>query len=102
MSINTHISDHKIKLMHMGRREEIILERETTSHIILPESVATILINPSLKGDTIHRIWIVFILYYNITAPWRLRKEKISKENPTISKTRGDRVRHNLREKILR
>jgi hypothetical protein len=48
MSINTHIIDHEIKLMEMGGREEILLERETISLIILPESVATSLINPSL------------------------------------------------------
>jgi hypothetical protein len=55
MSINTHIIDHEIKLMKMGGREEILLERETISPIILPESVATRLINPSLKGATICR-----------------------------------------------
>jgi hypothetical protein len=55
MSIKTHIIDHEIKLMKMGGREEILLERETISLIILPESVATRLINPSLKGATICR-----------------------------------------------
>jgi hypothetical protein len=55
MSINTHIIDHEIKLMEMGGREEILLERETISPIILPESVATSLINPSLKRATICR-----------------------------------------------
>jgi hypothetical protein len=29
MSINIHIIDHEIKLMKMGGREEILLERET-------------------------------------------------------------------------
>jgi hypothetical protein len=61
MSISTHIIDHEIKLMKMGGREEIMLERETISLIILPESVATRLINPSMKGDTIHRRWLIFI-----------------------------------------
>jgi hypothetical protein len=37
MSINTHIIDHEIKLMKMGGREEILLERETTIPIIPPE-----------------------------------------------------------------
>jgi hypothetical protein len=55
MSINTYIIDHEIKLMEMGGREEILLERETISLIILPESVATSLINPSLKRATICR-----------------------------------------------
>ena len=50
MSMNTHIIDHEIKLMKMGRREEILLERETINPIILHESVATRLINQSLKG----------------------------------------------------
>jgi hypothetical protein len=35
MSINTHIIHHEIKLMEMGGREEILLERETISSIIL-------------------------------------------------------------------
>jgi hypothetical protein len=38
MSMDTHIIDHEIKLMKMGGREEILLERETISLIILPES----------------------------------------------------------------
>jgi hypothetical protein len=53
--MNTHIIDHEIKLMKMGEREEIMLERETISSIILLESVATRVINQSLKGDTICR-----------------------------------------------
>jgi hypothetical protein len=61
MNMNTHIIDHEIKLMKMGGREEILLERETISLMILPESVATILINPSLKGDTICRRRFIFI-----------------------------------------
>jgi hypothetical protein len=55
MSINIHKIDHEIKVMKMGGREEVPLERETISPIILPESVATRLINPSLKGATICR-----------------------------------------------
>ena len=55
MSINIYIIDHETKLMKMGGREEILLERETISLIIPPKSVATRLINPSLKGDTICR-----------------------------------------------
>jgi hypothetical protein len=61
MSINIQIIDHEIKLMKMGGREEILLERGAISTIISPESVATILINPSLKGATIHRRQLVFI-----------------------------------------
>jgi hypothetical protein len=39
--------------MEMGGREEILMERETNSPIIPPESVATNMINPSMKRDTI-------------------------------------------------
>jgi hypothetical protein len=55
MGINIYIIDHEIKLMKMGGREEILLERETIGPIIPPESVATRPINPYLKGDTICR-----------------------------------------------
>jgi len=61
MSINTHIIDHEIKLMKMGGRGEILLERETIILIIQPGSLATRLINPSLKGATIHRQRLVLI-----------------------------------------
>jgi hypothetical protein len=53
-----------MKLMEMGGREEILLERETTSLIILeilPERIATSPINPSLKRDTMYRRRLVFI-----------------------------------------
>jgi len=53
MSINRHIFNDKMKIMEMGGREKILLEGETISLVILPESVVTILINPSLKRDTI-------------------------------------------------
>jgi hypothetical protein len=42
--------------MEMGGREEILLERTSTTLImqgIMPEVIATCSINPSLKGDTI-------------------------------------------------
>jgi hypothetical protein len=61
MSINTHKINHEIKLMKMGGREEILLERETINLIILPASVATTLINPSPKGATICRRRLIFI-----------------------------------------
>jgi hypothetical protein len=41
--------------MNMGGREEIPLEKETIVLIIQPEILATRLVNPSLKGATIHR-----------------------------------------------
>jgi hypothetical protein len=43
MSINRYIINHEMKLMEMGGREEILLERKQTiiQGIILPESVAT-------------------------------------------------------------
>jgi len=44
MIINKHIFDHEMKLMEMGGREEIMLER-----------IATRIINPSLKRDTMYR-----------------------------------------------
>jgi hypothetical protein len=68
MSINRYIINHEMKLMEMGGREEILLERETISLIILPESVTTSLINPSLKRATICRRWLIFILISMITA----------------------------------
>jgi hypothetical protein len=54
-SINTDIIYYEIKLMEMGGREKIMLERETIILIIPPKSVATSLINPSLKRDTIYK-----------------------------------------------
>jgi hypothetical protein len=44
MSINRHIINHEMKLMEMGGREEILLERETIKPDHprnLPESVTT-------------------------------------------------------------
>jgi hypothetical protein len=55
MRINRYIFNHEMKLMEMGGREEILLERETISLIMLPESVTTTMIIPSLKRDTICR-----------------------------------------------
>jgi hypothetical protein len=49
-----------MKLMEMGGREEILLERESINLIILLEGVTTNLINPSLERDTICRRWIIF------------------------------------------
>jgi hypothetical protein len=69
MSINTHIIDHEIKLMEIDGREEILLERETISLIIPPESVTTSLINPSLKRATICKRRLVFIFAQKIIAP---------------------------------
>ena len=60
-----------MKFMEMGGREEILLERETTSLIIqeiLPEMIATSLINPSLKRDSMYRRRLVFIFTSNIIA----------------------------------
>ena len=53
-----------MKLMEMGGREEILLERISATVImqgILPEVIATSLINQSLKGDTICRRKLIFI-----------------------------------------
>jgi hypothetical protein len=58
MSINRHIINYEMKLMEMGGREKILLEREAASLIIseiLPEMIATSSINPSLKRATIYR-----------------------------------------------
>jgi hypothetical protein len=89
--------------METGGREEILLERETMRLIVFFESVATILINPSLKRDTICRRWLVFILTQKIIAPRRFRKDKRSQENMLISQTMGNGEGHNLmyKEKLL-
>jgi hypothetical protein len=79
MSINIHIIDHEIKLMKMGGREEILLEREIVSPIISPKSVATTLINPSLKGDSICRQRLIFIRAQRLTTYQGLRGNKRSK-----------------------
>jgi hypothetical protein len=89
MSINIHIIDHEIKLMKMGGREEILLERETISLIILPESVATRLINPSLKGATICRRRLIFICAQRLTACRGLRGNERSEEYCMVSWRRG-------------
>jgi hypothetical protein len=69
MSINTHIIDHEIKLMEIGGNDKILLERETINPIILLESVAIILINPSMERDTICRRCLIFIFTQKITTP---------------------------------
>ena len=61
MSINRYAINHELKLMKMGGREEILLEIEAISPIIPHESVATRLINPSLKGAIICRRRLIFI-----------------------------------------
>jgi hypothetical protein len=58
MSINRYTISHEMKLMEMGGREEILLERISATLImqgILPEVTTPSSINPSLKGDTICR-----------------------------------------------
>jgi hypothetical protein len=50
--------------MEMGGREEILLERETTSliiHKIILEVITISSIKPSLKRTTIHRRWFIFM-----------------------------------------
>jgi len=69
MIINTYKIDHEIKIMEMGGREEILLEKETISLIILPESVATSMINPFMKRDTIYIRRLIFIFTQKITTP---------------------------------
>jgi len=75
---------------------QLLLERESIISIIRWESVATSMMNPSLKRDTIYRRWPVFIFTQKITTPSRLRKDKRSQENPMIFQTRGNVVRKNL------
>jgi hypothetical protein len=56
--------NREMKLMKMGGREEILLERETAILMIpkiLPEVIATSLINPSMKRVAIRRRWLIFI-----------------------------------------
>jgi hypothetical protein len=58
MSINRYIINREMKLMEMGGREEILLERISTILIIqgiMPEVIATSSINPSLKRTIIYR-----------------------------------------------
>jgi hypothetical protein len=55
MTIKIYIINHEIKIMDMGGREEFLLERETISLIVLPESVVANLINPIMKRATICR-----------------------------------------------
>jgi hypothetical protein len=60
-----------MKLVEMGGREEILLEITFTIMImqgIMLEVIATILINPSMKGDTICRISLIFILLNMIVS----------------------------------
>jgi hypothetical protein len=85
MSINTHLIDHEIKLMKMGGREKILLERETISLIIPPKSVATRLINSSMKGATICRRRLISIHAKGLTACQRLRGNEISEEYCMVS-----------------
>jgi hypothetical protein len=77
MSINTHIICHEIKIMNMGGREEILLERETMRLIIPPKIVVTRGINPTMKGDTICRRSLIFIYAQVLTACGGLRGNEI-------------------------
>jgi hypothetical protein len=64
-NMKNHIINLERKLMKMGGREEILLERETTSLIIskiLPEMIATSFINLSLKRDTMYR-WRLVVIF---------------------------------------
>jgi hypothetical protein len=72
MNINTHIIDHEIKLMKMGGREEILLERETINLII-------------------------FIHAQRLTTCRGLRGNERSEEYCMVSWRRGQEVRNNLR-----
>jgi hypothetical protein len=71
MSINRYIINREMKLMEMGGREEILLEKMSATLImqgILPEMIVTRSINPSLKGATIYRRRLIFILLNMIVA----------------------------------
>jgi hypothetical protein len=92
MSINTHIINHEIKLMDMGGREEILLERISATVImqgIFLEVISTSLINPSLKGDTICRRKLIFIYAQILIVCRGLRGNERSKEYYMISYRRG-------------
>jgi hypothetical protein len=99
MRINRYIIDHKMKIMEMGGGEEILLE----SLNILPEGVTTILINPSLKRDTICRCWLIFILINMIISSWIPKIYERSQEDLMISLRRenevGDKIRSRKRKK---
>jgi hypothetical protein len=81
MSISKNIISHEMKLMDMGVREEILLEREIVNLIILPRSVTTSLINPSMKRTIIYRQWVIFIFAQISIVYRRLRGDERSKEN---------------------
>jgi hypothetical protein len=87
--------------MKVGSKEKILLERETIILIISSKSLATILINPYMNRDTIYMLWLIFIFTQKMNSPRRMRKDKRSKENPMISQTGGNVVRHNHREKLF-
>jgi hypothetical protein len=92
MSINTHSIDHKIKLMEMDGREEILLERISVTVImqgILLEVIATSLINPSLKAATICRRRLIFIYAQRLTTCRGLRGNERLKEYCMVSWRRG-------------
>jgi hypothetical protein len=92
MSINRFIINRKMKLMEMGGREEILLERISTTLImqgILPEVIDTSLINPSLKGATICRRRIIFICTQRLIACRGLRGNERSEEYCMVSWRRG-------------
>jgi hypothetical protein len=71
MSINRYIINRQMKLMEMGGREEILLERISTTLImqgIFLEVISTSSINPYLKGATIRRQRLIFICAQRLTT----------------------------------
>jgi hypothetical protein len=84
MRMNRHIINHKNKIMDMGGREEILMERESAILIIqeiLLLVISTSPFNPSLNRTTLYRQWSIFIYAQRSTTFLRLRGDQISEED---------------------
>jgi hypothetical protein len=71
MSINRYIINREMKLMEMGEREEILLERISATLIIqgiMHEVIATISINTNLKTIIVYRQHFIFTLAQRSTT----------------------------------
>jgi hypothetical protein len=81
-----------MNLMDMGKREEILQERISSTLImkgILPEVIATRFINPSLKGATISIQRLIFIFVQRLTSFQGLRGNERLEEYFMVSWRRG-------------
>jgi hypothetical protein len=92
--------NRETKIMNMGGRDEILLERKTTI-LMIPkislEVTSTSLINPYLKRVSICRRWIIFIYAQRFNVCRRLRGDERLKEDCMVSRIRRPEVRDKLR-----